>query len=589
IWSGTLSAQNVIGDVDEYIKELEGMSLDEAKDFLRTEYDNYLKLKEWRNFFDIKEDQANVTKEDEEYTESFSALPSKEAISRFYKYWNDLYMFQTYEYPETKIELESDSHVRLTGDLDYSAKAIYYADGTVDSTFRALRRLNRLNTAKMVDSIRVEGDYVHIKDYSTYKTAKDLNIEGGKVKIDDLSDNYVKITLTGTACDIEEIDALNAEGKVLKRISKGMGSTEQWEKVDLYFERFEKIGKMIDRFKSLDEIKNTLRKEFRNLPSLNEETNTRYIEALYKGNISSLVLYKIEDRIRITEEKTLVNHDASFNQGLICVFDKNEDKYGFMDKAGNLAITPQYEKLQEINHLYYSLWKDDAESYEYYYLDTEEKKLNLLPGVEHMHKVNETYAIAQREDKYALLGQEAKEISPYIYDYMEDIFNCRDLVEVSRDKKRGIMDMNGKLILPLGKYSVGDFGDGLINIRKTVDEKDVYEYIDKEGNILLQLEGYDYARPFCSKRAVVGKDNLFGFIDTEGNLVIPCKYERADTFNKEGITLIKHEGKYGLIDINDNVIVPIKYETVSLSYPTQEKIIYYLGDDKYDIEGNKIE
>ena len=584
-------AQNVIGDVELYIEELDRMTLDEARKFLRDEYDNFQQIKDWKEVFNIKCELSNIAKEDESYSTPFSILPAEEVLFQFNRYWDKLYLSQIYQYPQTKINIGSYSQVQLAGELDYSTNAIYYADGSIDSTYRSLKQWDILKTAKKIDSIRIVANYEYITACSSYKMNKDLNIEGGSIKIKELENNYVKLTFQGTAKNIKKVDALNAEGKVLSCISKVTGASEMWEKIDLYFGRFEKIRTMIDNFTSLEEIKNTLRKELGDLPSLDSEPVSQSFEGVYKGNISSLILYKVEETAQITKEQMLANSDG-FSQDLICVYDNVKKMYGFMDKSGDWVIAPQYSELTKINDLYYSIWKDDIEDNEYYFLDTKEKQLTIIPDIQDMKKLNNTYVIALKEGKVALLGGDNQEVCPYIYDYISRIHGCDDLAIVGLGDERGIINLNGRFILPLGKNLVGSFSDGLINIRKSDEGDDNYEYINKEGKLLFSLEGYGDGGRFSNGRADVCQNGLYGFIDTYNNLIIPCKYEEVVTFVGE-VTCVKYNGKYGLIDKDDNIIVPIEYNSSYQGFPgfggITCGIIFYLDGDKYDSYGKKIE
>ena len=150
--------------------------------------------------------------------------------------------------------------------------------------------------------------------------------------------------------------------------------------------------------------------------------------------------------------------------------------------------------------------------------------------------------------------------------------------------KFGLVDMNGKEVVPLIYQHLGICKEGLINARK--DGK--WGFISPDGEVKIPFI-YDEVHHFSEGLASVKKDGKYGFIDNKGNVVIDfkyiwthdfsdglcfvqCSYASADSsltyINKEGkimVTITKDLfGKYGMpSDYNEGMMILNRYKAVT--------------------------
>lgn len=125
---------------------------------------------------------------------------------------------------------------------------------------------------------------------------------------------------------------------------------------------------------------------------------------------------------------------------------------------------------------------------------------------------------------------------------------------VSENNKYGIINFEGKEIVPIEFDMFGNVSENIIALNKGAVEKD-YEKIG-------------------------GK---WGFWHIEGREIIAPKYEEATIF-KEGLAPVKLNGKYGFIDVNDNTIIDFKYK---YAQPFYEGLAAVLINDKWGFINKK--
>jgi hypothetical protein len=97
--------------------------------------------------------------------------------------------------------------------------------------------------------------------------------------------------------------------------------------------------------------------------------------------------------------------------------------------------------------------------------------------------------------------------------------------------KAGLLDQNGKVIVPIQYDDIDEFSEGLACV--TV--------------------GRSAYKRKC------------GFINMTGKVVIPLKYDFADSFS-EGLAVVRLDGKYGFINKRGKVVVPLKYDNVATPF-----------------------
>jgi hypothetical protein len=121
----------------------------------------------------------------------------------------------------------------------------------------------------------------------------------------------------------------------------------------------------------------------------------------------------------------------------------------------------------------------------------------------------------------------------------------------------GYVDINGKTVIPLGKYSFLNPIDEKGMILAKLGNK--YGYIDIHEKCIVPFI-YDDVSSFTNDLAAVMQNYKYGYINRSGELVIPIEYENESSLKKSGLILVKKENKYGFIDKKGKVIIPIIYE-----------------------------
>ena len=83
-------------------------------------------------------------------------------------------------------------------------------------------------------------------------------------------------------------------------------------------------------------------------------------------------------------------------------------------------------------------------------------------------------------------------------------------------------------------------------------------FINKDGKVVVPII-YDYVEDFSEGYAAVGINGKYGFIDGSGKLVIPLEYDNIRGFEGK-LAPVAKQGKWGYIDKSGEEVIPLLYD-----------------------------
>ncbi len=228
------------------------------------------------------------------------------------------------------------------------------------------------------------------------------------------------------------------------------------------------------------------------------------------------------------------------NEGLVAYKMSREDKYGFLNTKGEIAITAKYDGV--------GMFQD---------------------GV----------AVVLVGDKYGAIDTKGQFAINAIYDRLESIGEGRIAFYDYNAEKGGMLDTKGNMIIQAIYDGTHGFAD---NGLAPVHSNGKWGYVDKNGNVKLSIV-YEEAAPFYEGYAWIKRteDSNYELIDTNGSTVLTLgKRETPAGVFHNGLCLVdvKNEGgsetsKY--IDTKGNMIY-----SWTVNYEAPARV---MGEQKMDI------
>lgn len=263
---------------------------------------------------------------------------------------------------------------------------------------------------------------------------------------------------------------------------------------------------------------------------------------------------------------------GNFSDGMAWV--RKDDKYGYIDKSGNLVIPMIYNIYLANPSITEILMNDFSESLASVSINgkcgfIDKTGTLIIPAiydgdffigewVSYVPMFNNGLARVKKDDKFGYINKAGEVVVPFEYSWAGDHhtgFFTEGLIKVSigysgDESKCGFLDTSGNVIVPLVYKTVLEFSNGLAAVQKMDDILgDNWGFIDKTGKLVIPFKynigdpwtGYSYFNEYGF--AIVWNCNMYdsnwanrtcGIIDRKGNLVVPYKYKYIE-FLSDGV------------------------------------------------------
>ena len=294
---------------------------------------------------------------------------------------------------------------------------------------------------------------------------------------------------------------------------------------------------------------------------------------------------------------------------------EQNQKYGVIDRNGNIVIEAEYEAVQIPNPskaIFVCVKEYNESTKEYETVVYNEKKEVLLSNYKNVQAISiytnvnstpyEKSVLTYKENgKYGLINLEGKQITKPVYDEISSINYKEGTFLVKQNELEGIINMKGKVIIKCEYESVtsdnyysensNNKQAGFIVSKKTEDGYR-YGYANYRGTIILkpiytQLERVTEIANEKGVYFIAFKNGQAGLLKNNKEIL---NYEYEDIqYNVLGsIFVTKRNGKYGAVNQEGTTVLYPEYDNVYTGgmylNALKDKDIFI-----FDLNGNKIE
>jgi hypothetical protein len=204
-------------------------------------------------------------------------------------------------------------------------------------------------------------------------------------------------------------------------------------------------------------------------------------------------------------------------------------KYGFVDRSGNVAISPQFDLVNEFHDglagaARIVAWGNDG-----------------FPRM-----------------KWGLIDPQARVVIPLEYDNVVPIGEGTATFWDSALRRMGLLHRSGKILAPPRYYWIEDYGDGdKVHIFKADVSAEEADFLRPDGSLSFHLSGTRSNR-FSEGLARAEFQEQVGFINDRGEYAIPLKFADASNFS-EGLAAAKMD-LWGYINTRGEWVIPPQFD-----------------------------
>lgn len=261
--------------------------------------------------------------------------------------------------------------------------------------------------------------------------------------------------------------------------------------------------------------------------------------------------------------------------------DYDNRKCGVADFTGKVVIPMAYDGISTLdyndNSLLRAYVRDEDYNSTYTLFDAAGKKL--IDGYSSIEKLTDTLVKVTTagdwsERKQGVFDLTGKVVLPAVY---ESIYPSGDgkFLQVEQgdypNRTYSVLDLTGKEIISTSSDTLTISG-GVIAVYN--DAAKSYDVFDAAGSKLFTLDNvqspYNLGRFSEDGLAPYAPDgDKCGFIDKTGTLVIPAEYSRSAYYYSDydfsgGLIRVEKDGKEGVIDKTGKTVLPLEYDSIQL-------------------------
>lgn len=241
----------------------------------------------------------------------------------------------------------------------------------------------------------------------------------------------------------------------------------------------------------------------------------------------------------------------------ICTYDINDQTGGYKTKAinsKNEEIFTGYDKVEAIDNI-------DKDNNLWYEKD--------------VLKVN-------KNGKYGLIDLNGKEILPIEYDEITVLDGMENSIIIKKDDKIGLVNDNGSAIIDTNYKEIKALGDSYKEGYITVDEKGKYGVVSTTKKQILENK-YDEIFPVYLKDYYLVKENgTKELVNSNGEVVLDKGFDDIKSATTNGVIFNK-DNLYGEMSLSGEITLEPKYQELK---EVKKGIYIAKKDDKYGIIDN---
>ncbi|MCL6097741.1 MAG: WG repeat-containing protein [Bacteroidetes bacterium] len=253
--------------------------------------------------------------------------------------------------------------------------------------------------------------------------------------------------------------------------------------------------------------------------------------------------------------------------------------WGFINLAGKIVITPQFDSAEEFSEGLAAVQVGDAWGY------ADSTGLIIInPEYDYAGKFSDGLAVVQADGNFGYINKSGDLVIPPQFvsaeDFENEIASVMMKMENQPAPKHSYIDKTGK---PITEFDVVNLiSDGLILVRNEYKKG----FIDASGKIIIPLI-YDDAKHFKEGFAAVKENDKWGFIEKSGKYILPPKFDLMKDEFSEGTIGVQVDRKWGFISNTGELQINPIYDDVG-SFSEGLAIIAQNGKQGYIDKTGKI-
>lgn len=177
----------------------------------------------------------------------------------------------------------------------------------------------------------------------------------------------------------------------------------------------------------------------------------------------------------------------------------------------------------------------------------------------------------EKDGKYGLINFEGKEVLPCDYDEITALKGVTNNLLVKKDGKVGLVNEKGQTIVNTEYKDIKTLKEGYKNEYIIVNDNNQYGIISTTGTILVEPKYEDVKYLNNSEMFAIKDAGVWKLINKDNQILIDGGYDNIIEAKGENV-VVEKGGKYGVVTTKNEEKIPVEYEQIKYTFS-----IYYIA------------
>ena len=177
----------------------------------------------------------------------------------------------------------------------------------------------------------------------------------------------------------------------------------------------------------------------------------------------------------------------------------------------------------------------------------------------------------EKDGKYGLINFEGKEVLPCDYDEITALKGVTDNLLVKKDGKVGLVNEKGQTIVNTEYKDIKTLKEGYKNEYIIVNDNNQYGIISTTGTVIIEPKYEDVKYLNNSEMFAIKDAGVWKLINKDNQILIDGGYDNIIEAKGENV-VVEKGGKYGVVTTKNEEKIPVEYEQIKYTFS-----IYYIA------------
>ena len=177
----------------------------------------------------------------------------------------------------------------------------------------------------------------------------------------------------------------------------------------------------------------------------------------------------------------------------------------------------------------------------------------------------------EKDGKYGLINFEGKEVLPCDYDEITALKGVTNNLLVKKDGKVGLVNEKGQTIVNTEYKDIKTLKEGYKNEYIIVNDNNQYGIISTTGTVIIEPKYEDVKYLNNSEMFAIKDAGVWKLINKDNKILIDGGYDNIIEAKGENV-VVEKGGKYGVVTTKNEEKIPVEYEQIKYTFS-----IYYIA------------